>query len=140
MAGTPPTITATQDLHLRTHLLPQTATSWNLSTKEQTSTIGPSFKARSSNASWPRTSRTSMTKKKLQEEACLPHQQCISRHQHSTNRRKIKKRDRDNRSCWMNPERRRRISSKSIGTYSPKISRKEWQPSTTSSTNQSSQI
>jgi hypothetical protein len=117
MAGTRPTIIAIQDLHRRTHLHHQAATmdsppqtSQTSFTKEPTSIIGPSSKARSSNVSWPRTFRVS-TMKKLQDEACLLHQPCISHHQHSSSRRKIE-RGRGNRSCSTNPERRRRTKSK----------------------------
>ena len=140
MAGTPPTITAIQDLHRRMHLRHQAATmdsqhqtSKISSTKEPTSITGPSSKARSSNASWPRTFHISMTKKKLQDEARFLQQPCIFHHQHSSSRHKIEKRGRDNRNCSTNPERRRRTNSKSTGTFSPKISGKEWQPTTTSS-------
>ena len=140
MAGTPPAIIAIQDLHHRMHLHHQAATMDSPHqtpktsfTKEPTSITGPSSKARSSNVSWPRTFHISTTKKKLQDEACLLHQPCIFHHQHSSSRRKIEKRGRDNRSCLTNPERRRRTNSKSTGIFSPKISRKEWQPTTTSS-------
>ena len=54
-------------------------------------------------------------------------------YQHSSSRRKIERRGRGNRSCSTNPERRRRTNSKNIGTFSPKISLKEWQHITTSS-------
>ena len=99
MVGTPPTITDTQDLHRRMHLLPQAAINivefiYKGANKHQKAKLQSKIKQRL----MAKTSRTSMMKKKLQEEACLPHQHCISRHQHSLNRRKIKKRDRDNRS------------------------------------------
>ena len=71
-----------------------------------------------------------MTKNKLQDEVCLLLQHCTSHHQHSSSRRKIKKRGRGNRSCLTSPERRGRTSTKNIGIFLPKISRKKWQPTT----------
>ena len=66
-------------------------------TRRPTSIIGPSFRARSSSDWWQRTSHTSRTKRKWQEEAFLRLQQYFWHHQHFSIHPLTKKRNRDSK-------------------------------------------
>ena len=153
MAGIPPSIIVTQDSHRRTHLHHQATTMdsppqpldhaskqdqamphgrehfvhrrrrRSCKTKHASPTSLVSLTTSISRFESPQDREESQRQQKLLDES---------------SRRKIEKRGRGNRSCSMNPE-RRRTNSKNIGTFSPKISRKDWQPTTTSSPSPSSQ-